>query len=152
MLPEQGPDTPTEPAPPCPALDPNHEPVTAGLQLDDAGSLLQARRNCKRIFTREPEQRITVTELRARIQACSVLTIPAVAPVTLHVPEVSPVATPEFIHHPIEYPSAGAENEWEPDPEVLVLVLQHAAEAPLGTALTGRLQQPAYDRNLLQPA
>ncbi|KAH6703843.1 hypothetical protein EV126DRAFT_216290 [Verticillium dahliae] len=37
MLPEQGPDTPTEPAPPCPALDPNHEPVTAGLQLDDAG-------------------------------------------------------------------------------------------------------------------
>ncbi|KAF3352611.1 hypothetical protein VdG1_08777 [Verticillium dahliae VDG1] len=95
MLPEQGPDTPTEPAPPCPALDPNHEPVTAGLQLDDAGSLLQARRNCK---------------------------------------------------------SAGAENEWEPDPEVLVLVLQHAAEAPLGTALTGRLQQPAYDRNLLQPA
>lgn len=49
-------------------------------------------------------------------------------------------------------PSAGAENEWEPDPEVLVLVLQHAAEAPLGTALTGRLQQPAYDRNLLQPA
>ncbi|EGY22003.1 hypothetical protein VD0002_g6422 [Verticillium dahliae] len=56
-----------------------------------------------RIFTREPEQRITVTELRARIQACSVLTIPAVAPVTLHVPEVSPVATPEFIHHPIEY-------------------------------------------------
>ncbi|KAF3346637.1 hypothetical protein VdG2_05297 [Verticillium dahliae VDG2] len=97
MLPEQGPDTPTEPAPPCPALDPNHEPVTAGLQLDDAGK---------------------------------------------------PAASPPQLQEP----SAGAENEWEPDPEVLVLVLQHAAEAPLGTALTGKLQQPAYDRNLLQPA
>ncbi|KAL2758941.1 hypothetical protein ACRALDRAFT_2100406 [Sodiomyces alcalophilus JCM 7366] len=55
-----------------------------------------------RIFTRDPEQRITLPELRTRIMACSALTVPAGGPAALPTPPVSPAPTTpqifEYVH------------------------------------------------------
>ncbi|KAJ0355699.1 hypothetical protein COL154_011335 [Colletotrichum chrysophilum] len=49
-----------------------------------------------RIFTRNPDHRITLPELRNRIQTCSSFTIPAV-PVMLPTPPTSPEHTTEYV-------------------------------------------------------
>ncbi|KAJ5015820.1 Negative regulator of sexual conjugation and meiosis [Colletotrichum sp. SAR 10_99] len=49
-----------------------------------------------RIFTRNPDHRITLPELRNRIQTCSSFTIPAV-PVMLPTPPASPEHTTEYV-------------------------------------------------------
>ncbi|OLN97186.1 Negative regulator of sexual conjugation and meiosis [Colletotrichum chlorophyti] len=50
-----------------------------------------------RIFCRNPDQRITLPELRTRIQACSRFTIPAMPPTVLPTPPVSPEHTTEYV-------------------------------------------------------
>ncbi|ROT41775.1 Pkinase-domain-containing protein [Sodiomyces alkalinus F11] len=53
-----------------------------------------------RIFTRDPEQRITLRELRTRIMGCSGLTVPAAGAAPLPTPPVSPApSTPQFFEY-----------------------------------------------------
>ncbi|TRX97859.1 hypothetical protein FHL15_001069 [Xylaria flabelliformis] len=51
-----------------------------------------------RVFTRNPDERITLPELRTRILACSKLTVPAVPPPTLLTPPVSPEPTDNYVN------------------------------------------------------
>lgn len=50
------------------------------------------------VFTRNPDQRITLTELRSRIQACSKFTIPAMGAAQLPTPPASPEPT-EYVEY-----------------------------------------------------